>query len=208
MLASRRFWRRVVIEKPFGHSLDSARELNADILRTLARGPDLPDRSLPRQGHGSEHHGVPLRQRAVRTDLEPRPDRSRADHRGGDGGRGAARRRSTRRPGRCATWSPIMSSRLLSLVAMEPPVGFDAASIRDKEGRCVRRDARRSSRRQAVRGQYGAGAVLGKYVQGLSATSRRWLPDSERRDLCRHASSRSTTGAGPACRSTSVPAST
>jgi glucose-6-phosphate 1-dehydrogenase len=30
-----RFWRRVVVEKPFGHSLDSARELNASILRTL-----------------------------------------------------------------------------------------------------------------------------------------------------------------------------
>jgi glucose-6-phosphate 1-dehydrogenase len=31
----RHFWRRVVIEKPFGHSLESARELNARILRTL-----------------------------------------------------------------------------------------------------------------------------------------------------------------------------
>ena len=31
----RRFWRRVVIEKPFGHSLDSARSLNSQILRTL-----------------------------------------------------------------------------------------------------------------------------------------------------------------------------
>src|SRR4030095_13740138 len=30
-----RFWRRVVFEKPFGHSLDSARALNASILRTL-----------------------------------------------------------------------------------------------------------------------------------------------------------------------------
>jgi glucose-6-phosphate 1-dehydrogenase len=30
-----RFWRRVVIEKPFGHSLESARALNASILRTL-----------------------------------------------------------------------------------------------------------------------------------------------------------------------------
>ena len=30
-----RFWRRVVVEKPFGHSLDSARKLNAQILRTL-----------------------------------------------------------------------------------------------------------------------------------------------------------------------------
>ena len=31
-----KFWRRVVIEKPFGHSLQSARALNADILKTLA----------------------------------------------------------------------------------------------------------------------------------------------------------------------------
>ena len=31
-----KFWRRVVIEKPFGHSLDSARALNADILKTLS----------------------------------------------------------------------------------------------------------------------------------------------------------------------------
>ena len=31
----RQFWRRVVIEKPFGHSLKSACELNASILRTL-----------------------------------------------------------------------------------------------------------------------------------------------------------------------------
>jgi len=30
-----RYWRRVVIEKPFGHDLKSARELNARILRTL-----------------------------------------------------------------------------------------------------------------------------------------------------------------------------
>ncbi len=29
------FWRRVVVEKPFGHSLESARELNTRILRTL-----------------------------------------------------------------------------------------------------------------------------------------------------------------------------
>src|SRR5258707_3211753 len=30
-----KFWRRVVIEKPFGHDLESARELNVRILRTL-----------------------------------------------------------------------------------------------------------------------------------------------------------------------------
>jgi glucose-6-phosphate 1-dehydrogenase len=30
-----KFWRRVVVEKPFGHSLDSARQLNVDMRRTL-----------------------------------------------------------------------------------------------------------------------------------------------------------------------------
>ena len=83
------FWRRVVIEKPFGHDLASAKALNARILRTLERGSDLPDRSLPGQGHRPEHHGAALRQRPVRTDLEPRTHRPCADHRRRDcGGRG------------------------------------------------------------------------------------------------------------------------
>ena len=55
------------------------------------RGADLPDRPFPRQGDGAEHHGVPVRQRAVRADLEPRPHRPRADH-----GRRAARRGTPR----------------------------------------------------------------------------------------------------------------
>lgn len=36
-------WRRVIIEKPFGHDLESARELNADIKKSLTRTPDLPN---------------------------------------------------------------------------------------------------------------------------------------------------------------------
>jgi glucose-6-phosphate 1-dehydrogenase len=67
----RRFWRRVVVEKPFGHSLESARGLNASILRTLGEDQILSDRPFPWQKHGPKHHGLPFRQRAVRTDLEP-----------------------------------------------------------------------------------------------------------------------------------------
>ena len=50
---------------------------------------------------------------------------------------------------------------LLSMVAMEPPTGFDAASIRTKKAEVF---AAMPSVKpaQAVRGQYGAGAVLGK----------------------------------------------
>ena len=36
-------WRRVVIEKPFGHDLSSAKALNAEILKCAARASDLPD---------------------------------------------------------------------------------------------------------------------------------------------------------------------
>ena len=87
----RRFWRRVVIEKPFGHSLDSARELNASILRTLHEdqifridhflGKDTVQSIMAfRFGNGLfEPH------------LEPRPDRSRTDNRVGDHRRGGAR---------------------------------------------------------------------------------------------------------------------
>ena len=67
------------------------RTLNRDTPRRAGRKPDLPDRPLSRQGDGPEHHGAPLRQRHVRAAVEPQPHRSRADHRGRDGRRRAAR---------------------------------------------------------------------------------------------------------------------
>ena len=39
--------------------------------RGAARGPDLPDRPLPREGDGPEHPGLPLREQPARADLEP-----------------------------------------------------------------------------------------------------------------------------------------
>jgi glucose-6-phosphate 1-dehydrogenase len=53
---------------------------------------------------------------------------------------------------------------LLSMVAMEPPVGFDDASIRTKKAD-VFAAMPAIKPAQAVRGQYGAGAVLGKTVK-------------------------------------------
>ena len=45
--------RRVVVEKPFGHDLESARELAAAAPPVPRRGPALPDRPLPRARWGS-----------------------------------------------------------------------------------------------------------------------------------------------------------
>ncbi len=53
---------------------------------------------------------------------------------------------------------------LVSMVAMEPPVGFDAAEIRSKKAE-VFAAMPAAEPGNAVRGQYGPGDVLGKRVQ-------------------------------------------
>ena len=86
---------------------------------------------------------------------------------------------------------------LLSMVAMEPPTGFDAAAIRSKKAEVLRGDARRLPT-SAVRGQYGAGKC-GKQVEAY-----RDEPDVARIQTSRpmwRCSSKSTIGDGPACRS-------
>ena len=75
---------RVIVEKPFGRDLASARALNADPARGLPRGEHLPHRPLPGQGSGPEHPVLPLRQRVPGADLQPALRRERADHDGGE----------------------------------------------------------------------------------------------------------------------------
>ena len=76
-------WRRVIIEKPFGHDLGSAKALNAAILK------QLQEHQIYRIDHflGKEtvqNIMATVRQRSVRADVEPRTHRSRADYRGRD----------------------------------------------------------------------------------------------------------------------------
>ena len=76
----------------------------------LSEIADLSDGPFSRQGNGPEHHGPALRERHLRAAVEPRSYRPCPDHGRRDGRRRAARRISTRRPGRCATWCRTMSS--------------------------------------------------------------------------------------------------
>ena len=91
---------RVVVEKPFGHDLSSARALARGDARVPRRAPALPDRPLPRK---ARPHGDPpaaLRERDPRAGLAPQPRRERRDHDGRE-----LRRRGPRallRPGRRA----------------------------------------------------------------------------------------------------------
>ncbi len=82
---------RVVMEKPFGTDLRERGRAQRGPARDLQRAADLPDRPLPGQGGGAEHPGLPVRQRAVRADLEPQlhrphPDRHPRDPRSGQAG--------------------------------------------------------------------------------------------------------------------------
>ena len=108
---------------------------------------------------------LPLRQRVVRADLEPRPHRPRADHRGRD------RRRRASRP-------VLRAHRRAARHGAEPRVpaagdGGDGAAgrLRRRRRSAARRPTcsprcSRSAPEDAVRGQYGAGTVLRQEGRG------------------------------------------
>ena len=152
-------WRRVIVEKPFGTDLDSARELNRAPALALRRVADLPHRSLPRQGDRPEPAGVPLRQRDVRAGVEPPLHRSRADHRRRDRRRRAPRRLLRRR-------------RRAARHGAEPP---DAGARADRDGA-----ADRVHRRERPRSQDGrARCRSSRSSSGRRATST-WCAPSTR----------------------------
>ena len=73
---------RVIVEKPFGRDLESARALNQILRSVFDEDSHLPHRSLPGQGSRSEPPLLPLRELVSRTDLEPELRGERADHAG------------------------------------------------------------------------------------------------------------------------------
>jgi glucose-6-phosphate 1-dehydrogenase len=158
----RRFWRRVVIEKPFGHSLDSARELNASILRTLHED------QIFRIDHflGKDAVQSIMAFRFANGLFEPIWNRDRIDHvqiTAAETVGVEQRGKFYEATGALRDMVPNHMLTLLSMVAMEPPVGFDAASIRTKKAEVfAAMPAVKPSR--AVRGQYGIGSVLGEHV--------------------------------------------
>ena len=137
----------------------------------LRRRAGLPHRPLPRQGDRPEPAGVPVRQRDVRADLEPPLHRSRADHRGRDGRRRAARGvlRGRRRAARHGA-EPHDAA---------PRAGGDGAAdrvhrrerARSQDGRAACRCSRSSRTATArdsasvVRAQYASGWVAGAPVE-------------------------------------------
>lgn len=158
-----RSWRRVVIEKPFGHSFDSARALNARILQTL------DEDQIFRIDHflGKDTVQSITAFRFANGIFEPIWNRDRIDHvqiTAAETVGVEQRGKFYEATGAMRDMVPNHVFSLLSMVAMEPLTGFDAAAIRSKKAEVLAAMPAVAPQR-AVRGQYGAGVVLGKPVK-------------------------------------------
>jgi len=147
-------WRRVVIEKPFGHDLASARALNASI------GLTLKESQIFRIDHflGKDAVQSLMAFRFENGLFEPIWNRDRIDHvqitaaeTVGVEHRGDFYEAT----GALRDMVPNHALSLISLVAMEPPAGADAAAVRDRKAE-VLAAIPAVSPAAAVRGQYGA----------------------------------------------------
>ena len=157
-------FRRLVVEKPFGHSLQSARDLNAALLEVLEED------QIFRIDHflGKDTVQNILAVRFANGVFEPLWSRDHIDHvqitaaeTVGVEGRGDFYEKT----GALRDMVPNHLFSLLSLIAMEPPTGFDAEAVRNRKAD-VLAAMPAADPSKAVRGQYGPGAVDGETVCG------------------------------------------
>src|SRR6202795_4094966 len=166
-------WRRVVIEKPFGHDLESAKALNREIKSVL------DENQIYRIDHylGKETVQNIMVFRFDNAIFEPIWNRRYIDHvqitnaetvgveqRGG----------YFDNAGTLRDMVPNHVMQLLSLTAMESPASLQADAVRNEQAKALRAVQPLDSEdvlRRSVRGQYGEGPPNGERVSGYRAES-------------------------------------
>ncbi len=167
---AKRGWQRIIIEKPFGRDLASARSLNALLHQYFG------EEQVFRIDHylGKETVQNLMVMRFANSIFEPLWNYKYVDHVQitvsetlGVGTRGGYYAQS----GALRDMVQNHMFQLMALVAMEPPAALDAVSIRDekvKVFKSIRPIRPEHADEFAVRGQYGSGAVNGTRTEGYS----------------------------------------
>jgi len=159
-------WRRVIIEKPFGHDLPSAIALNKEILGVLQEG------QIFRIDHylGKQTVQNIMVFRFANGFVEPLWGRDHIDHvqiTVAETVGVETRGRFYDSTGALRDMVPNHIFQLVSLIAMEPPARFDAEALRSEKAKVldsVQRLTPYTARGSVVRAQYTAGTVGGKEV--------------------------------------------
>src|SRR4051812_40681804 len=166
-------WRRLVIEKPFGTDLASAKALNDHLLNVAG------EQQIYRIDHylGKETVQNILVLRFANGMFEPIWNRNHIDHvqitveeKLGVGHRGSFYDAT----GALRDMVPNHLFQLLSLVAMEPPTRFDAHSVRTEKGdvlAAIQQQSEAEALKNSVRGQYVAGKVGDTAVEDYRKTA-------------------------------------
>ena len=157
-------WTRIILEKPFGHDLESAMQLNQMVDKVF------DEKDIYRIDHylGKETVQNILVFRFGNSLFEPVWNRNYIDHveitaaeTVGVEGRGGFYEET----GALRDMVANHLLQLLALTAMEPPIAFDADSVREQKVqvfRSIRPMTVDEVAKRTVRGQYGAGKVASK----------------------------------------------
>jgi glucose-6-phosphate 1-dehydrogenase len=161
-------WVRIIIEKPFGTDLESARKLNVDVLQVF------DEEQVYRIDHylGKETVQNLLVFRFANGIFEPIWNRNYIDHIQITAAETVGVENRASYYENAGTMRDMVQNhmmQLLSLTAMEPPVLFDAQQVRDEKHKviqAIRQIDPGEVHRYSVRGQYTEGSVGGKAVPG------------------------------------------
>ena len=161
-------WSRIVLEKPFGRDLNSARELNTTVLRTFS------ERDVYRIDHylGKETVQNMLVFRFANSLFEPVWNRNYIDYIEITAAETVGVEHRAAFYEETGTLRDMVANHLLQLLAitaMEPPIAFEPDAVREQKVqvfRSIHPMTRDEVARQTVRGQYGPGKIDGRTLPG------------------------------------------